>query len=60
VKKPAVFFVNKNEKYHIYIMTNGVTNNLVRRVYDHKKGLLEGFTKKYGLKRLVYYELRML
>jgi len=41
-------------------MTNGVTNNLVGRVYDHKKGLLEGFTKKYGLKRLVYYELRML
>jgi putative endonuclease len=34
----------------------GVIKNSVRRVYDHKKGLLEDFIKKYGLKRLVYYE----
>ena len=48
----------------IYIMTNrpngtlytGVTNNLARRVFEHREGLLEGFTKSYGLKRLVYYE----
>jgi len=48
----------------IYIMTNrpngtlytGVTNNLARRVFEHREGLLEGFTKRYGLKRLVYYE----
>jgi putative endonuclease len=48
----------------LYIMTNksngtlyvGVTSNLPRRVYEHREGLIEGFTKRYGLKRLVYYE----
>jgi putative endonuclease len=48
----------------VYIMTNrrhgtlyvGVTSDLVRRVYEHREGLLEGFTRRYGLKRLVYYE----
>ena len=34
----------------------GVTNNLVRRVYEHKHKLVEGFTKKYNITRLVYYE----
>jgi len=48
----------------IYIMTNrrngtlyvGVTSDLVRRCYEHRKGLLRGFTKQYGLKQLVYFE----
>jgi len=34
----------------------GVTSNLVKRVYEHKNGLVPGFTKTYGCKRLVYYE----
>lgn len=49
----------------IYIMTNytnttvyvGVTNNLIRRVYEHKNGIVEGFTKRYHLTKLVYYEI---
>jgi putative endonuclease len=34
----------------------GVTNDLVRRVYEHKQGLVEGFTKKYNVNRLVFFE----
>ena len=34
----------------------GVTSNLVKRMHEHKEGLLEGFTKKYKVKDLVYYE----
>jgi len=34
----------------------GVTNNLVRRVYEHKNKMVEGFTKKYNITSLVYYE----
>ena len=50
--------------YFVYILASGpngtlytgVTNNLSRRVYEHREGLVEGFTKKYGVKRLVYFE----
>lgn len=49
--------------YYVYIMTNrsdtlyvGVTNNLERRVYEHKQKLVEGFTKKYNLSSLVHFE----
>jgi putative endonuclease len=34
----------------------GITNDLIRRVYEHREGLVEGFTKGYGVKMLVYYE----
>ena len=48
----------------VYIMSNkqdgtlyvGVTSDLIRRVWQHKEGEVEGFTKKHGLKRLVYFE----
>jgi len=48
----------------VYLLTNrpngilyvGVTNDLVRRVFEHRSGFVEGFTKRYGLKRLVYFE----
>ena len=50
--------------YYVYIITNqengtiyaGVTNNLARRFYEHKNKLLPGFTNKYGLNKLVYFE----
>lgn len=49
---------------YIYIMSNkhdgtlyvGVTSNLSRRIWEHREGIIDGFTKRYGLKRLVYYE----
>jgi putative endonuclease len=50
--------------YWVYVLASrlggtlyiGVTNDLVRRVYDHRKGLADGFTKKYRVHRLVYFE----
>jgi len=52
-------------QFYVYLMTNkgntvlytGVTNNLRRRVYEHKQKLTEGFTKKYNVVKLVYYEV---
>ena len=53
------------KQYAIYIMTNkshavlytGVTDNLKRRAYEHKEKLVRGFTTRYNVNRLVYYEL---
>ena len=50
--------------YYVYILASkrngtlyiGVTNDLVKRVHEHKNGMIEGFTKKYGVHMLVYYE----
>jgi len=51
-------------QYYVYIMTNksgtlyvGATRNLVRRVYEHKHKLTDGFTKRYNITRLLYYEI---
>lgn len=54
----------KEHNYYVYILANwnnkviyvGVTDNLERRVYEHKNKLLDGFTKKYNINKLVYYE----
>ena len=51
-------------EYYVYIITNkrntvlyiGVTNDLKRRMYEHKNKLIEGFSKKYNLSKLVYFE----
>ncbi len=51
-------------EYYVYILTNkfnnvmyvGVTNDLVRRVYEHKNKLIDGFTSKYNINKLVYFE----
>ena len=50
--------------YHVYMLASqrhgtlyvGVTSKLVQRVYQHKEGLADGFTKKYGVKTLVWFE----
>ena len=39
------------------VIYTGVTSNLIKRVYEHREGLAEGFTKKYNVKKLVYYEI---
>ncbi|MFO7461183.1 MAG: GIY-YIG nuclease family protein [Desulfatiglandales bacterium] len=55
----------KNKQFYVYIMTNknntvlytGVTSDLRKRVYEHKAKLAEGFTKRYNVVKLVYYEV---
>ena len=52
-------------QFYVYIMTNkgntvlytGVTNDLQRRAYEHREGLVGGFTKRYRVHKLVYYEI---
>jgi len=54
-----------NKQYYVYFMTNknntviytGVTSDLKKRVYEHKAKLVKGFTKRYNLDKLVYYEV---
>ena len=59
---PAIHHSSMN--YWVYILASdpggtlyiGVTNNIVRRVYEHREGMVRGFTKTYGVKQLVYFE----
>jgi putative endonuclease len=48
-----VYFLASRPGGALYV---GVTNNLVRRVYEHKRGFVKGHTKQYGIDRLVYFE----
>lgn len=53
------------KQYYTYILTNkynavfytGVSDNLIKRTYQHKNKLVEGFTKKYNINKLVFYEI---
>jgi putative endonuclease len=55
----------ERKQYYVYILTNkknkvlyiGVTNDLERRMFEHKNKLIDGFTKKYNLNKLIYYEV---
>jgi putative endonuclease len=65
VRATQVTSVWQQKTYYVYILASkrngtlyiGVTNDLVRRVWEHREGKVEGFTKKHGVKRLVYYEM---
>lgn len=51
--------------YYVYIITNkyndvfyvGISNNLIRRIFEHRNKLIDGFSKKYNLSKLVYFEI---
>ncbi len=55
--------LNQMKSYYVYILNNpggmlyiGVTNNLIRRVYEHRQELVDGYTKSYHIHRLLYFE----
>ena len=54
MKQGYVYILASKKNGTLYI---GVTSNLVKRIYEHKEALVEGFTKKYGVHGLVYYEI---
>jgi putative endonuclease len=53
-KQPAVYILASGRNGTLYI---GVTSDLQKRTWEHKNDLIEGFTKRYSVHRLVYYEL---
>jgi putative endonuclease len=56
--------MHADRKFYVYILTNrwktvlytGVTNDLERRIFEHKNKLVDGFSKKYNLNRLIYFD----
>ena len=53
-KQPAVYILASKRNGTLYI---GVTSNLVKRIWEHKNNFVKGFTEKYGVHQLVWYEL---
>ena len=53
-KQPAVYILASKRNGTLYI---GVTSNLVKRIWEHKNDMVEGFTKRYNVHQLVWYEL---
>ena len=56
-KQPCVYILANQRNGTLYV---GVTSDLVKRVYEHKHDLVEGFSKRYGVHRLVWYELHVM
>ena len=54
MKQPAVYILASKRNGTLYV---GVTSDLGQRVWEHKSDIIEGFTKRYGVHRLVWYEL---
>ena len=54
ISRQFCIYILSSEKKTLYI---GIANDLVRRVWEHREGFVEGFTKKYDIKQLVYYEV---
>jgi len=54
MKQPCVYLLASRRNGTLYV---GVTSDLIKRVWEHKNHVVEGFTKKYGVDRLVWYEL---
>ena len=52
-KEPCVYILASDRAGTLYV---GVTSDLIGRVWQHRRGVVEGFTKRYGVHRLVYYE----
>ena len=56
MSKPMYVYILASKKNGtLYI---GVTNDIIRRVWEHRENLIDGFTRQYGVHRLVYYEIR--
>ena len=53
-KQPAVYILASKRNGTLYI---GVTSDLVKRVWEHKNNMVEGFTKRYGVHQIVWYEV---
>ncbi|MBD3321856.1 MAG: GIY-YIG nuclease family protein [Chitinivibrionales bacterium] len=53
-KQPAVYILASKKNGTLY---TGVTSNLIKRIWEHKKNVVEGFTQRYGIHQLVWFEL---